>query len=51
MYSKVIQLYIYILLKNILFHYDLLQDTKYNSLCCIQQEELFSILNVIVCIC
>ena len=38
-YSKVIQLYIYIF--HILFHYGLLQDIEYSSLCYIYNRTLF----------
>ena len=50
LYSKVIQLYIYILF-HILFHYGLSQDIKYSSLCYIIGPCCLSILHVIVFIC
>ena len=51
MYSKVIQLYLYLyvykhiyILVQILFHYRLLQDTEYSSLCYIGADCCLSIL-------
>ena len=41
-YSKVIQLYIYIyIIFQILFHYRLLQDSEYSSLCYYSRSLLF----------
>ena len=45
----VIYIYVYILF-HILFHYGLLQDTEYSSLCYTVGPCCLSILNVIVCI-
>ena len=36
---------------HILFHYGLLQDTEYSSLCCIVEPWCFSIVYIAVCIC
>ena len=43
-------LYIYILFQ-ILFHYSLLQDIEYSSLCCTVGPCCLSILYIVVCIC
>ena len=52
MYSKVIQLYIYIyILFQILFHYGLLQDIQYSSLCYTVGPCCLTILYIMVCIC
>ena len=52
LYSKVIQLYIYIhILFHILFHYGLSQDIEYSSLCYTVGPCCLSILYIIVCIC
>ena len=48
-YSKVIQRYMYILFQ-ILFHYRLLQDIEYSSLC-YTVGPFLSILYIAVCIC
>ena len=50
-YSKVIQLYIYIcILFQVLFHYRLLQDIEYSSLCYMVGPCCLSILYIVVCI-
>ena len=54
-YSKVIQIYTYIcvyiyILSQILFHYKLLQDNEYSSLC-YTVGPCLSILYTVVCIC
>ena len=50
MYSKVIQLYIYVyILFQILFHYRLLQDFEYSSLCYTVGPCCLSILCIVVC--
>ena len=49
LYSKVTQLYVYILF-NILFHYGLSQEIGYSSLCYTVGLCCLLILNVIVCI-
>ena len=52
MYSKVIQLYIYIyIFFQILFHYRFLQDTEYSSLCYTVGPCCLSILWIVVCVC
>ena len=43
-------IYIYILFQ-ILFHYSLLQDTEYSSLCCVAQPYCLSVFYLAVCIC
>ena len=48
-YSKVIQLYIHIrILLHTLFHYDLLQDIEYSSLCYTVGPCCLSILYIVV---
>ena len=51
-YSKVIQLYIYIYIYfQILFHYRLLQDIEYSSLCYTVGPCCLPILYILVCTC
>ena len=50
MYSKIIRIYIYIyVLFQIIFHYRLLQDTEYSSLCYTVGPCCLSILHIVVC--
>ena len=44
-------IYIYLFLFQILFHYRLLQDIEYSSLCYTVNSCCLSILYVVVCIC
>ena len=48
LYSRVTQLYTYIYIFNIPFHYDLSQETEYSSLCYTVEPCSVSILNVII---
>ena len=50
--DSVIHVYIYIyILFNILFHYDLLQDIEYSSLCYTVGPCCLPILYIVACIC
>ena len=50
MYRKVIQLHIYKNIFQIIFHYSLVQDVEYSSLCYEINPHCLSILYIVVCI-